>query len=99
MVKITAFIEGIRIHKISDSLCSILFHTILFHLIMFIHFILFLLLQMPWGMAQDERYFRQMFSGELLRSNSFTDEKRYSYVFHTPYYALDLNGDRNPEDS
>lgn len=59
--------------------------------------ILFLLIvfAMPskvWG--QDERYFRQLFSGELARSEeAVKTEKKYSYFVHTPYYALDLNRD------
>ena len=43
--------------------------------------------------AQDERYFRQLFSGEILKSNQKIDVKKYSYFVHTPYYALDLNRD------
>ncbi len=49
-------------------------------------------------MPQDERYFRQIFSGELARGAVAPDEKKYSYFVHTPYYALDLNDDKNPED-
>lgn len=45
------------------------------------------------ALAQDERYFRQLFSGELLKSNEVVQEKKYSYFVHTPYYALDLNQD------
>ena len=53
---------------------------------------------MSWGaMAQDERYFRQLFSGELNQSNEKVDAKKYSYFVHTPYYALDLNRDEKPE--
>lgn len=49
-------------------------------------------------MPQDERYFRQIFSGELAKGGVGADEKKYSYYVHTPYYALDLNHDKNPED-
>jgi hypothetical protein len=47
--------------------------------------------------AQDERYFRQLFSGELSKSNEKIEAKKYSYFVHTPYYALDLNQDGVPE--
>lgn len=50
-------------------------------------------------MPQDERYFRQIFSGELAKKEmKANDQKKYSYLIHTPYYALDLNHDNNPED-
>lgn len=49
------------------------------------------------ALAQDERYFRQLFSGELNRSTDIAQAKKYSYLIHTPYYALDLNGDKTPE--
>lgn len=44
-------------------------------------------------MAQDERYFRQIFTGELAKEATRPDERKYSYYVHTPYYALDLNRD------
>lgn len=44
-------------------------------------------------MPQDERYFRQIFSGELAKTHAQADEKKYSFTIHTPYYALDLNRD------
>lgn len=48
--------------------------------------------------AQDERYFRQLFSGEINRKPEVEKEvKKYSYVIHSPYYALDLNRDGAPE--
>ncbi|NOT79761.1 MAG: hypothetical protein HOP07_12275 [Bacteriovoracaceae bacterium] len=47
---------------------------------------------MSWSInAQDERYLRQIFSGELNKEKEIAARK-YSYVIHTPYYALDLNG-------
>lgn len=53
-----------------------------------------LMFVVSWSaLAQDERYFRQLFSGELLKSNEVVQEKKYSYFVHTPYYALDLNQD------
>jgi Mor family transcriptional regulator len=60
--------------------------------------LLLLFLLAPWkAMPQDERYFRQIFSGELAKSESRVEDKKYSFFFHTPYYALDLNHDGNPE--
>lgn len=44
-------------------------------------------------MPQDERYFRQLFSGELVKGTHKAEDKKYSYYIHTPYYALDLNRD------
>lgn len=53
---------------------------------------------LSWGaMAQDERYFRQLFSGELNQERAKEEVKKYSYFVHTPYYALDLNRDEKPE--
>lgn len=53
---------------------------------------------MSWrATAQDERYFRQLFSGEINKGKAEVDEKKYSYFVHTPYYALDLNRDGVPE--
>lgn len=49
-------------------------------------------------MPQDERYFRQIFSGELAKGEAAAADKKYSYYIHTPYYALDLNHDGNPEE-
>lgn len=62
----------------------------------FIISLLFLIL--PWrAMPQDERYFRQIFSGELAKGVIKPDEseqnKKYSFIIHTPHYALDLNTD------
>lgn len=49
---------------------------------------------LPWGAkSQDERYFRQIFSGELVKEGQRADDKKYSYFIHTPFYALDLNRD------
>ena len=60
--------------------------------------ILFSFLLVPWrAMPQDERYFRQIFSGELVAPTLIPDDKKYSYFIHTPYYDLDLNGDGIPE--
>ena len=53
---------------------------------------------MSWSaMAQDERFFRQLFSGELIKDHKIIEEKKYSHFFHTPYYALDLDRDGKAE--
>ena len=44
-------------------------------------------------MAQDERYFRQLFSGELTKKSEAINDKKYSYFLHTPFYSIDLNHD------
>lgn len=49
-------------------------------------------------MPQDERYFRQLFSGELSREKGVSDDKKYSFFIHTPYYEIDLNRDSKPEE-
>ena len=49
-------------------------------------------------MAQDERYFRQIFSGELIKEQDKIENKKYSYFIHSPYYSLDLNHDKKPEE-
>lgn len=47
--------------------------------------------------AQDERFFRQLFSGDLARDNVQDQARKYSYIIHSPYYALDLNQDKKEE--
>jgi hypothetical protein len=47
--------------------------------------------------AQDERFFRKLFSGELEKSFDTRDQKKYSYNLYTPEYALDLNNDKLSE--
>lgn len=55
---------------------------------------IFAIFILSWGAkAQDERYFRQIFSGELTKTEETIENKKYSYVLHSPYYALDLNRD------
>ena len=62
----------------------------------FLFLLLFVLV--PWrAMPQDERYFRQIFSGDLNKTQLRTDDKKYSFYFHTPFYAIDLNHDGVPE--
>ncbi|MBC7714798.1 MAG: hypothetical protein H7177_15740 [Rhizobacter sp.] len=56
--------------------------------------ILIMMFVVSWSAwPQDERYFRQLFSGELSKNKEKVDTKKYSYFVHTPYYALDLNHD------
>lgn len=45
--------------------------------------------------AQEERYFRKMFTGQL-KPNS-KQEKEFKYVFKSPAYQLDLNDNGFPE--
>ena len=53
---------------------------------------------LSWGAkAQDERYFRQLFSGEINNKKELVETKKYSYFVHTPYYAIDLNRDKLDE--
>jgi hypothetical protein len=60
---------------------------------------LLLIVLVPWrAMPQDERYFRQIFSGELTKDELKPDDKKYSYFLHTPFYSVDLNRDKNPEE-
>ena len=47
--------------------------------------------------AQDERFFRQLFAGDLAKEGKTDDQKKYSYVIHSPYYALDLTRDGKEE--
>ena len=57
-----------------------------------------LMFVVSWSaLAQDERYFRQLFSGEILKSNEGNSAKKYSWNIHTPFYELDLNRDKLPE--
>ncbi len=53
-----------------------------------------LIILVAWSArAQDERYFRQIFSGELLKGANRLEDKKYSYLVHSPFYSLDLNND------
>lgn len=49
-------------------------------------------------MAQDERYFRELFSGELAGINKSNElPKKHSFVVSSAHYQLDLNGDELKE--
>jgi hypothetical protein len=58
-----------------------------------------ILFVLSWrAMAQDERYFRQLFSGEINKEKKILGpEKKYTYYIPSPYYAIDLNRDGRPE--
>lgn len=47
--------------------------------------------------AQDERFFRKLFSGEFIDKQKIEEAKQYSYQIHTPEYVLDLNNDGTNE--
>lgn len=49
------------------------------------------------ALAQDERFFRQLFSGDLTKTVERAPAKKYSYVIHSPFYQLDLNRDSKAE--
>lgn len=53
---------------------------------------LFVLLIISNSYAQDERYFRDLFSGNLTK-DKFQEKKKYKWEVQTPYYEIDLNGD------
>lgn len=62
----------------------------------FLVFILFL--TFSWqAVAQDERFFRQLFSGDLVKSSKVEETKKYKNIIHTPYYSLDINRDGKDE--
>lgn len=58
-------------------------------------------LMSPCAKAQDERYFRQVFSGELLeiskKDKNNTTNRKYNFVYTSPYYLLDINSDGQSE--
>lgn len=49
------------------------------------------------GMAQDERFTRELLSGDLTRIVAPQSESKYNYKVRTPYYEVDLNGDHKNE--
>jgi hypothetical protein len=62
-------------------------------------FLIILLFLQEAVYAQDERFFRKIFSGDLQEKNIQTDNgtKTFWYSAQTPYYQLDLNQDTIPE--
>jgi hypothetical protein len=60
-------------------------------------FILFCLIATKAAQAQDERFFRKIFSGEFLKEKKVVEERKYSYVLHSPEYLIDLNDDGESE--
>lgn len=55
-------------------------------------FILFLSYLVPKALAQDERFYRQIFTGELGK-NSQDSKKGYKWEVKSPQYQLDLDSD------
>ena len=55
--------------------------------------ILFCLSATGLTFAQDERFFRKLFSGELTHEKKIEDEKVYAYLVHSPEYFIDINND------
>jgi len=65
--------------------------------ISYLNFLIFALLTLA-AHAQDERFFRTLFTGEATRDARLEDsEKKYSYVLQTPMYAIDINDDGKNE--
>ena len=59
--------------------------------------IFMILIALSWrAVAQDERFFRQLFSGDLTKTDQ-ADQRKYSYVIHSPFYQIDLNRDAKEE--
>jgi hypothetical protein len=60
--------------------------------------ILFSLLFHSTSFAQDERFFRKLFRGELKNSDiKATVQKNYHFTAQTPFYEIDLNNDNTKE--
>ena len=55
-------------------------------------FLIFFFLIYEVGYSQDERYFRDFFSGKLTR-DKFQEIKKYKFEKKSNYYDIDLNGD------
>lgn len=55
--------------------------------------LLFCLLATKNALAQDERFFRKLFSGEFVNEKKVQDEKHYSYAIHSSEFLIDLNDD------
>lgn len=48
-------------------------------------------------MAQDERYFREIYTGEMLPRKAVDENKKIYYQAYTPRYVFDLNNDGEKE--
>ena len=61
------------------------------------------LLMIPWQLlGQDERFFRQFISGELVKNQKALDNEEflsaeYKWKTNTPFYRVDMNDDGNYE--
>lgn len=62
----------------------------------FVFVVIFFLQSLNWAFAQDERFFRKIFTGDL-EVKEKPIEKHYSYSLHTPEYLIDLNQDNAKE--
>lgn len=58
--------------------------------------IIFLICFIQIAFAQDERYFRELFSGELTQEKK-VDKKTYKWTANSPFYEMDLGGTQFPE--
>lgn len=58
--------------------------------------VIFILQSLNCAYAQDERFFRKIFSGDVEVKDKPV-EKHYSYTLHTPEYLIDLNQDNAKE--
>lgn len=58
--------------------------------------IIFLIGFIQIAFSQDERYFRELFSGELTQSKQ-VDQKTYKWTANGPFYEIDLGSTNYPE--
>lgn len=49
------------------------------------------------ALAQDERFFRQLFAGEEQKKNKVNSEKVYHYKVQSPFYMFDINKNHRKE--
>lgn len=49
------------------------------------------------ALAQDERYFRELFLKNYLQDEAVKEKKKYSYTVPTPFYTIDVNHDGKHE--
>ena len=56
--------------------------------------LIFCLLAPKFSFCQDEKFFRDIFTGDLAKKPEETvSEKKYTNLFHSPEYLIDLNND------
>lgn len=62
------------------------------------HFLCLIVLFLSFGAhAQDERYFRKLFSGELVNKKDNNPYNKVHFNYSSPYYLVDINGDAEKE--